>query len=119
MSQDVPRDERIIASLAAGQSIEETADAVGCSRKTVSRRLADPDFKMRLREVRAQFLSDALGRLSASTTQAVQLLNDVMADPETPASVRVRCAQAILGQTLRWQESVDLEARLAALESRL
>ena len=55
-------------------------------------------------------------RLQQGTSAAVTTLLKMMIDPATPASVRVRAAEAIFHHAARAIEIEDIEVRLAGLE---
>ena len=67
-------DDALAAAVAAGTSIKDAARAAGVSERTAYRRQHDPDFRRRVAEIRSRFLSDAVGRLAAASTEAVSTL---------------------------------------------
>ena len=107
----------LIAALLAGSTWEQAATAAGCSRATVSRRLAEPAFRARLEEARAEHLQLVSDRLAHACTSAVETLEGIMADPAAPPSARVSAARSTLDLAGRYREMVEVEERLQALEA--
>jgi hypothetical protein len=58
----------------------------------------------------------ATGLLQKASAQAVAVLVSLMADRETPATVRIAAAKTVLEQSFRACELEDIDARLTALE---
>jgi hypothetical protein len=65
---------------------------------------------------RAAF-GQAVARLQQGTSAAATTLLKTMIDPGTPASVRVRAAEAIFHHAAKAIEIEDIEVRVAALEA--
>jgi hypothetical protein len=60
------RDALLIAQLAGGATQEHAATVVGCSRRTIVRKLQDPAFLSQLDEARRQLLEAAFSRVIAA-----------------------------------------------------
>jgi len=111
-------DEALLIALACGATIPKAAAETGIAVRTVQRRLADPAFQARLRQVRGEFLERAGGALVAASMRSVQTLLSLQEAAQPPA-VRLGAARAVLELGMRVREVVDLEGRLAALEAAL
>jgi hypothetical protein len=107
----------LLTALAAGYSIKDAARIARVGERTAHRRLDDPAFKERVAEMQAQFLSEAVGRLSNATTEAAKTLRNLL-DSQSD-SVRLSAARAILEFATKLRESVELERRMAVLEAEL
>jgi hypothetical protein len=59
----------------------------------------------------------AVARLQQGTSAAATTLLKTMIDPATPASVKVRVAEAIFNHAAKAIEIEDIEARVSALEA--
>jgi hypothetical protein len=68
----------LITALAAGHSIKDAAKIAGIGERTAHRRLDEPVFKERVNDMRAEFLSEAVGRLSDATTEAAKTLRSLL-----------------------------------------
>jgi len=110
-------DELLLASLAAGSSVEQAAQAAGLSVRTAYRRLADPAFAGRLAQARDELITNALGELVDSASGAVATLRALLEAPDE--RVKLGAAKTILDQLLRIRETLTLSQRLATLERAL
>lgn len=109
-------DGALVLFLATGLTVEAATRKAHVSPRTVHRRLADPDFRRRVTEARADMVQRALGKLADGSTEAVETLRQLLkAEAE---NVRLGAARSILELGNRLRESVDLEQRLAILEQR-
>src|SRR5262249_45972883 len=87
-------DERLLIALASVSSVRPDARPVRLYQDTVRRRLADPEFRKRLSEVRSRMLDRAIGKLAATVVAASTTLRKLLqAQSET---VRLGAARSIL-----------------------
>jgi hypothetical protein len=108
--------EEAIAALLIQRNFEEAARAVGIGTKTLLRWMQVPEFKAAYREARRAAYGQAVARLQQGTSAAATTLLKTMIDPSTPASVKVRAAEAIFNHAAKAIEIEDIEARVAELE---
>jgi transposase-like protein len=108
--------EEAIAALLTQRNIEEAARTAGIGTRTLMRWLQIPEFQKAYREARRQAFGQAVARLQQGTSAAATTLLKTMIDPNTPASVRVRAAEAIFNHAAKAIEIEDIEARVVALE---
>ena len=111
-------DEALLTALACGASVEAAAQKAGVSESTAYRRLKEPEFQQRLREVRADMVQRTGGMLTAAAGEAVKTLLALQKDSVPPAT-RLGAARAVLELGLKVRETAELEQRLAALEEQL
>jgi hypothetical protein len=90
---------------------------VGISVATLMRWQKLPEFQVLFREGRRAVYNQAVARLQQGTSAAAATLLKTMIDPNTPASVKIRAAEAIFNHAAKAMEIQDIEARLSALES--
>jgi len=109
---------RLLLALACGATVEGAARQAGFSERTVYRRLANPAFRRRVQEVRADMVQRAAGALTAASTESIKTLLALQQSGVPPAT-RLGAARAVLEIGIRLREVVDLETRIAALEDRL
>ena len=109
--------EDAIAALLSQRNIEEAARAAGIGTRTLLRWLTLPEFQTAYREARRAAFGQAVARLQQGTSAAATTLLKTMIDPNTPASVRVRAAEAIFNHSAKAIEIEDIEARVTALEA--
>jgi hypothetical protein len=76
-----------------------------------------PEFQVLYREGRRAVYSQAVARLQQGTAAAAATLLKTMIDTATPASVKIRAAEAIFNHAAKAIEIQDIDARLTALEA--
>jgi hypothetical protein len=107
----------LLVALAGGSTLREAAHAAGLGERTVARRLADPDFRRRVRDVQAEMVGRALAKLTDGMAAAADTLRQLLR--ARSESVRLGAARALLELTGKVREAAELEQRLRALEERL
>jgi hypothetical protein len=105
-----------VAALLTQRNVEEAAAAVKIAPKTLLRWMKQPEFKKAYLEARRAAHGQSIARLQQATGAAVTTLLKVLIDPATPASVKVRAADSVLGHSAKSIELEDIEGRLAELE---
>lgn len=108
--------EEAIAALLTQPRIEEAARTINVAPKTLLRWMQVPEFQKAYREARRAAFGQAIARLQQGTSAAATTLLKTMIDPGTPASVRVRAAEAIFSHAAKAIEIEDIEARVTELE---
>jgi hypothetical protein len=108
--------EQAIAALLTQRNIEEAAKATGIAPNTLLKWLKDPEFQADYRKARRDAFGQAVARLQQGTSAAATTLLKTMIDPGTPASVKVRAAEAIFNHAAKAIEIEDIEARVTELE---
>lgn len=117
MSGKTRQVEAAISALAGGCSQAEAARRAGVAERTVSRWLARDEFQRRLAKARARVLDGVVNQLTVNAELAVQTLRELLVDL-SPA-IRLGAARATLDSLLKLRAEVDVEQRLAAIESKL
>jgi hypothetical protein len=115
-TQFARKQEEAIAALLTHRSIEEAAKTVGIAPNTLFGWMKVPEFDAAYRAARRAAYGQAISRLQQGTSAAATTLLKTMIDPATPASVKVRAAEAIFNHAAKAIEIEDIAARLAALE---
>jgi hypothetical protein len=109
--------EEAVAAMLTQRNVEEAARSVGISVATLMRWQKLPEFQTAYREAKRAAYGQAIARLQQGTSAAATTLLKMLIDPNTPASVRVRAAEAIFNHSAKAIEIEDIEARVAALEA--
>jgi hypothetical protein len=107
-------DDVLITALAGGKPVAQAAKLAGVSERTVYRRLADSLWRRRVAAARTEMLARAVGVLAEGTAAAAATLR-LLLRSDSP-SVQLAAARAILDQTTRGIELLDLADRVTALE---
>jgi hypothetical protein len=110
------KQEEAIAALLTQRNIEEAAKTAGIAPNTLLNWMKVPEFQNSYREARRAAFGQAIARLQQGTSAAATTLLKTMIDPSTPASVKVRAAEAIFNHAAKAIEIEDIEARVAELE---
>lgn len=110
-------DDVLAGLLAAGNQVKDAAARAGVGERTAFRRLKDPAFAARVRDLRAAAVSAALGRLTDGMTAAADALTALVADPSP--DVRFKAAAKVIELALKVRDQADLEDRLARVEDQL
>jgi hypothetical protein len=108
--------EDAVAALLTQRNVEEAARSVGVSVATLMRWQKLSEFQATYREARRAAYGQAIARLQQGTSAAATTLLKTLIDPATPASVKVRAAEAIFNHAAKAIEIEDIEARVSELE---
>ena len=108
--------EEAVAAMLTQRNVEEAARSVGISTATLMRWQKEPEFQKAYREARRAAFGQSVARLQQGTSAAATTLLKTMIDPNTPASVKVRAAEAIFNHAVKAIEIEDIEARVSELE---
>lgn len=112
-----PRDDDALAvGLAARLTIADAAKRAGCSPRTAARRIKDPGFQARVRELRADATRRTSIRLAEMVDAACDALQDLLSSSDTSEGARLRAAQITLELHSKARAEGDLLARLERLE---
>jgi len=111
-----PKQEAAILELLSNRTVEDAARAVKTSPRTLYRWLEQPEFAAAYRKARLAAFGQVTARLQQACGAAASILMKVMVDPATPASTKVRAAEAVLARATRAIELEDVLARVAVLE---
>lgn len=110
-------DAALIAHLAAGVSPAGAAQLAGVSEATAYRRLANPVFRQRVEDARAELWKRAMAVLSKSAVEGAIVLRRLLRSDD--AKVRLQAAKIVLEQGMKVRDQVDIAQRVADLEKTL
>ena len=108
--------EEAIAALLTQRNIEEAARSIGVAPNTLLNWQKLPEFETAYREARKAAYRQAVARLQQGTSAAATTLLKTLIDPATPASVKVRAAEATFNHAAKAIEIEDIDARVQELE---
>jgi hypothetical protein len=111
-------EDALLSALACGATAEAAAKQCGVSDRTVYRRMEDPGFKARLRDVRADMVRRSAGMLTAAAGEAIRALLALLKE-SAPPTVRLGAARAVLEIGIKVRELAELEAEMQELEERV
>jgi transposase-like protein len=113
------RQRQAIEAILATGDVSIAAQSVGVNRATLYRWMKQPAFVQAVHSAEADAVEDLSRMLVRLGRTAVATLAKAMNDPATPASTKVRAADATLSRLLQLRELATLEQRVAALEASL
>ena len=111
-----PRQLRAINALLTHPTVAAAAGVLGVAPSTIYRWLGENAFRAALAQAEGEAVAAAGRRLAALAETALDELARAMVDPMTPAPTRVRAAEVVLNNLLRYREIVQFEIRLTDLE---
>lgn len=111
-----PQQIRTIDALLTEGTHEKAAQKAKVARSTVTRWLAEPEFKTAYSDARNQMIEGVLTALQAASLKAVETLTNVMDDKHAQSSAKVSAAKTVLDNLLRAREHITIEDRLRDLE---
>ena len=112
-----PKQEKAIGALLSQPTMEEAAEAAGVNRATIFRWLQQEEFQTAYTQVRRESVKHAIARLQNRSSEAVEVLAEIMKDEMNAPSARVSAAKAIIEYSIKAVEVEDLAKRLAELEA--
>jgi len=121
MTHDVtPKQNKAIFALLSGSTKTEAAAAAGIARRTIYRWLDDEVFCEALRQRSDQTVKDATRRLIGSLDAALEVIQDVMENPNKKGQgLRLRAANMAMIHGKAFLEIGDFMERLEAIEARI
>jgi hypothetical protein len=111
------KDVLLATAIASGATASAAAKQLELSRSTVERRLAEPQFRRLVADLRGEMVASALGRMADNLTRAAESVAALLDAPEP--HLRLRAARALFTFSLRLRDAVDLDQRLRDLEDEL
>ena len=106
----------LIAELIQQSSIKKAAEAANLGEATVHRWLKDPIFQRCYRTARQQIVELSISQIQKASTEAVDVLREILHDNTAPTSSRVSASKIILELSLKGLEITDILGRLDSLE---
>ena len=109
-------DERIISALLQSRTIKEASELSNVSESTLYRRLQDLDFRNRLNASRTVLIDYAQTRLQAEISRAIEVIIEIMNNPENPPQIRLNASDSIIRNCLKVTELCNVIERIERLE---
>jgi HEAT repeat protein len=102
--QELAGDDQLFRALVSGCHVENAAQLAGISERTAYRRLADPEFRLRLDTARQSLRESILARLADAGDDAVDTLWTLMRESDDDV-IRLRAARAVLESLMEFHGS--------------
>ncbi len=107
-----------VSAIMANPRLQDAAEALGVGYSTLWRWMQEPELRQKLAEARQGILIGTITVLQEAMGMAVQVLTDVMADPENAASSRIAAARTTLDMAYKGLSIIELEGRIKVLEEK-
>jgi hypothetical protein len=108
--------EEAIVALLSHRTVEEAANAIGIAPRTLLRWLQISEFRKEYLKARREVVCQGIARLQQATGAAGVTILKLMTDPNVPAAVRLRAAEAVFSLALKGVEVEDIDVRVTELE---
>lgn len=111
-------DDVVATALACGATAEVAAQRANVSRRTVNRRLANPEFRKRIQELRSDMVERTTAMLTAAGMESAKNLLELQ-KRDAPFAVRLGASRSVIELGAKLRETTELEKRLQSLEEQL
>ena len=109
----------VLQALIESPTLDIAASRSGVTTRTIYNYLSDEAFSASLMDYQQFALRETSRRLVAMSGSALDVLTEVIRDPEVAAGIRARSAEKVIYASLRFSEAVDLLHKLRKVEKRL
>lgn len=116
MSKESKYFQPLATQIAQGESVRSAAASIGMGESTAYRLAKTQEFKTRVNELRSEFVTEAVGRLSNACSDAVEVIIDLMKNSEDDR-IKLRAATTVLERFEKLADHHELRERLEALEA--
>lgn len=114
------RQKRALAALLSASTVREAADSAGIGYQTLRFWLANnSEFRRAYNEQLQGLITDTAAQLKKNMGEAVSTMAQIMGDKSVNAQTRLNASDALLRQSLKFIEAVDILERLEKIEGRL
>ena len=115
-AKNYTEDERVISAFLNNFRMVDVIRETGLSKKTCYKIRNDPEFQKVIRERKEAILKTAVNKMQSYLTKDVEILQQIIEDPETSAQTKVNAIQTLMNQLRDWTTSVDIMKKLEALQ---
>ena len=109
-------DERVISAFLNNFRMVDVIRETGLSKKTCYKIRNDPEFQKVIRERKEAILKTAVNKMQGYLTKDVEILQQIIEDPETSAQTKVNAIQTLMNQLRDWTTTTDIMKKLEALQ---
>lgn len=102
-------DEKIIAALMCAGSIKGASALANVSPRTISDRMKTREFAAAYAQAKADLLRTTLSGISSRMTAALDVIETIMNDTDTPPAVRIQAARTLLNSAGKLSERLSAE----------
>lgn len=110
-------DERIISAFLNNFRMVDVMREAGISKNTAYKYRNDPEFQKVLKERKEAILKAAVNKMQSYLCRDVEILQQIIEDPDTSPQTKVNAIQTIMNQLRDWTTTTDFMKRIEALEN--
>lgn len=110
------RADAFLQALLAHRTVREAAQAAGISERAAYLFLADPAFKALYKAAQDDLVRGVSNHLREQMNEAVDVIGEIMRDPENQPRDRLAAAKTVLEQGAKYLENTEIMERLRQLE---
>ena len=115
-AKNYTEDERVISAFLNNFRMVDVIRETGLSKKTCYKIRNDPEFQKVIRERKEAILKTAVNKMQGYLTKDVEILQQIIEDPETTAQTKVNAIQTLMNQLRDWTTTTDIMKKLEALQ---
>ena len=116
MAKNYCEDERVIGAFLNNFRMVDVMRETGLSKNTVYKIRNDPNFQKVIRERKEAILKTAVNKMQGYLTKDVEILQEIIEDPETSAQTKVNAIQTLMNQLRDWTTTTDIMKKLEAIQ---
>lgn len=115
-AKNYTEDERVIGAFLNNFRMVDVIRETGLSKNTVYKIRNDPEFQRVIRERKQAILKTAVNKMQGYLTKDVEILQQIIEDPDTSAQTKVNAIQTLMNQLRDWTTTTDILKKLEALQ---
>ena len=111
------QDERVISAFLTNYRAVDIMKETGLSKSTVYKLRNNQVFQKVIKERKQAILKTAVNKMQSYLTKDVEILQEIIEDPETSPQVKINGIRVLMEQRRDWTMTTDIIKRLEALEN--
>ena len=111
------QDERVISAFLTNYRAVDIMKETGLSKSTVYKLRNNQAFQKVIKERKQAILKTAVNKMQGYLTKDVEILQEIIEDPETSPQVKINGIRVLMEQLRDWTMTTDIIKRLEALEN--
>lgn len=111
------QDERVISAFLTNYRAVDIMKETGLSKSTVYKLRNNQKFQKVIKERKQAILKTAVNKMQSYLTKDVEILQEIIEDPETSPQVKINGIRVLMEQLRDWTMTTDIIKRLEALEN--
>lgn len=116
MAKNYCEDERVIGAFLNNFRMVDVMKETGLSKATCYKIRNNPEFQKVIRERKEAILKTAVNKMQSYLTKDVEILQQIIEDPNTSAQTKVNAIQTLMNQLRDWTTTTEIMKELRALK---